>query len=172
MSRLDQGHGLLDRFLLCAPLCLRPSPEETREAKQKVDEMSVKGFSDIFWEMREEHLAKRIYSFNQSASKLLMTLEAEFIEGLNTAVNEGVPGPKSKKVNLLKRLAVSIHVFNHIASGLIRGVKPGAPTKNVTLDTVKKALTLLDYCLAQKDVIVEVSNSFPQFYLWLGLGLR
>jgi hypothetical protein len=172
VSRLDQGHGLLDRFLLCAPLCLRPSPEETREAKQKVDEMSVKGFSDIFWEMREEHLAKRIYSFNQSASKLLMTLEAEFIEGLNTAVKEGVPGPKSKKVDLLKRLAVSIHVFNHIASRLIRGVKPGAPAKDVTLDTVKKALTFLDYCLAQKDVIVEVSNSFPQFYLWLGLGLR
>ena len=148
------------------------SPEETREAKQKVDEMSVKGFSDIFWEMREEHLTKRIYSFNQSASKLLMTLEAEFIEGLNTAVKEGVPGPKSKKVDLLKRLAVSIHVFNHIASRLIRGVKPGAPAKDVTLDTVKKALTFLDYCLAQKDVIVEVSDSFPQFYLWLGLGLR
>ena len=122
--------------------------------------------------MREEHLTKRIYSFNQSASKLLMTLEAEFIEGLNTAVKEGVPGPKSKKVDLVKRFAVSIHVFNHIASRLIRGVKPGAPAKDVTLDTVKKALTFLDYCLAQKDVIVEVSNSFPQFYLWLGSGLR
>ncbi len=96
--------------------------------------------------MRKEHLAKRIYSFNQSASKLLMNLEAEFIEGLNTVLKEGVPGPKSKKVELLKRLAVSIHVSNHIASRLIRGVKPGAPAKDVILDTVKKALTFLDYC--------------------------
>ena len=157
LSRLDQGHGLLDRFLLCAPICLRPSPEDTIEAKEKIDELTLKGFSDVFWEMREEHLTKRVYSFSESASKLIMTLEAEFIEELNNALKEGVAGPKSKKVDLLKRVAVSIHVFNHIATRLLRGCKPGAPAKEVTLSTVEKALKFVDYCVGQKDVIVEVS---------------
>jgi hypothetical protein len=69
---------------------------------------------------------------------------------------------ESKKLDLLKRLAVSIHVFNHIANTLLRGIKPGAPAKEVSLDTVKKALTFLDYCLAQKEVIVEVSESMTK----------
>ena len=44
-------------------------------------------------------------------------------------------GPKSKKVDLLQRLAVSLHVFNHIASKLLRGRKPGAPPKDVGIET-------------------------------------
>ena len=29
---LDQGHGLLDRFLITFPKCLRPTPQETEQA--------------------------------------------------------------------------------------------------------------------------------------------
>ena len=138
VSRLDQGHGLLDRFLLCVPVCLRPSPRESNEARQRIDDTNVNEFSEIFWAMREEHITKRVYSFNQSASKLVMTLEAEFIEDLNNAVKEGVRGPKSKKVDLLKRLAVSIHVFNHIANKLLRGLKPGCQPEKSTWTQSKK----------------------------------
>ena len=55
-----------------------------------------------------------------------MTLEGEFIQQLNESLTEGIVGPKSKKVDLLQRLAVSLHVFNHITSKLLRGRKPGA----------------------------------------------
>ena len=48
-------------------------------------------------------------------------LEGEFIQQLNESLTEGIVGPKSKKVDLLQRLAVSLHVFNHIASKLLRG---------------------------------------------------
>ena len=86
-----------------------------------------------------------------------MTLEGEFIQQLNESLTEGIVGPKSKKVDLLQRLAVSLHVFNHIASKLLRGRKPGAPPKDVGIETVKKALCYLEYSLAQKEVIVDVS---------------
>ena len=86
IGRLDQGHGLLDRFLFCIPSCLRPCPEETSAARQEIGDMNVASFKDVFWAMREEHLSKRVYSFTESASKMLMALEGEFIESLNTAM--------------------------------------------------------------------------------------
>ena len=48
-------------------------------------------------------------------------------------------------------------MFNHIASKLLRGCKAGAPPKDVGIETVKKALFYLEYSLAQKEVIVDVS---------------
>lgn len=94
IGRLFQGHGLIDRFLFCIPSCLRPSPEETSAARQEIAEIHVDSFKEIFWAMREEHLSKRVYSFTESALKMLMALEGEFIESLNTAVKDGVVGPK------------------------------------------------------------------------------
>ena len=88
ISRLDQGHGLLDRFLFCVPSCLRPSPEETNAATREIEDMPIHSFSKIFWAMREEHLTKRVYTFTECASEMLMQLEGEFIECLNTAVKD------------------------------------------------------------------------------------
>ncbi len=156
ISRLDQGHGLLDRFLFCVPSCLRPSPEETNAARQEMENMHAQSFSEIFWAMREEHLTKRTYTFTERASDMLTQLEGEFIERLNTAVKDGVAAPKSKKIDLLQRLAVCLHVFNHITGRLLRGLKPGLPSREVGVETVKKALCFLEYCLAQKDVMVEL----------------
>ena len=62
-------------------------------------------------------------------------LEGEFIQQLNESLTEGIVGPKSEKVDLLQRLAVNLHVFNHIASKLLRGRKPGAPPKDVGIET-------------------------------------
>ena len=71
------------------------------------EDMIVKGLSQIVWEMREEHLAKRMYLLCQWKCLKIVdyTLEGKFIEGPNNAVKERVPGPKSKKADLLKRVA-------------------------------------------------------------------
>ena len=34
LCRLDQGHGLLDRFFFLFPNCLRPCPQESQDAKE------------------------------------------------------------------------------------------------------------------------------------------
>ena len=101
VSRLDQGHGLLDRFLFFVPCCLRPTPEQTLAAKSKPCDVNVKSFTEIFWAMREEHLSKVEYGFTDSAKQMLMTLEGEFIQQLNESLTEGIVWPKSKKVDLL-----------------------------------------------------------------------
>ena len=51
ICRMDQGHGLLDRFLFWFPMCLRPSPHETEAAKGVLNRIPVKSFTDVFLEM-------------------------------------------------------------------------------------------------------------------------
>lgn len=48
-------------------------------------------------------------------------------------------------------------MFNHITGKLLRGRKPGVPAKDVGVDIVRKVLNFLEYSLAQKEVIVDVS---------------
>ena len=85
-----------------------------------------------------------------SFSTLPVTVETEFITELNEAITEGIPSPKSKRTDLVKRLAVSLHVFTHIISDLVEGRKLRSLSKEVTLDTVKKSLLVLDYCHRNK----------------------
>lgn len=96
--------------------------------------------------MHEEYLSKVEYAFTDSAKQMVMKLQGEFIKELNESLTEGIAGPKSKKVDLLQRLAVNLHVSNNIVS-----------KKDVGIETVKKALCYLEYSLAQKEVIVDVS---------------
>ena len=87
---------------------------------------------------------------------MIQSIETEFITELNEAITQGVPSPKSKRIDLVKRLVVSLHVLTHVVSDLIEGRKPQSPSKEVTLDTVKKSLLLLEYCESQKQIVIEV----------------
>ena len=109
ICRIDQGHGLLDRFLFWFPICLRPSPDETEAAKSVLNGIPVKSFTDVFLEMYSLHLGKKDYSFTQAARKVIQSIETEFITELNEAITQGIPSPKSKRA---KRMAVSLHVLN------------------------------------------------------------
>ena len=124
-----------------------------------MNEYTVTSFKDIFWEMHQTHLTRRVYTFSPNAKKLLDNISAEFIEQLNESLIEGTVAPKSKKNDLLQRLAVSLHVFNHTASKLlhVQSRRPGAPPTEVGVDTVKKAMAFLEYTISQKDVILDVS---------------
>ncbi len=155
ICRMDQGHGLLDRFLFWFPMCLRPSPHETEAANGVLNRIPVKSFTDVFLEMYSLHLGKKEYGFTQTARKVMQSIETEFITELNEAITEGIPSPKSKRTDLVKRLAVSLHVFTHIISDLVEGRKPRSPSKEMTLDTVKKSLLVLDYCESQKQIVIE-----------------
>ena len=45
---LDQGHGLIDRFLVTFPKCLRPTPQETNQAVEALKEPALSNCEDIF----------------------------------------------------------------------------------------------------------------------------
>ena len=77
------------------------------------------------------HLGKKEYGFTQAARKVIQSIETEFITELNEAITEGIPSPKSKRTDLVKRLAVSLHVFTHIISDFVEGRKPRSPSKGL-----------------------------------------
>ncbi len=84
------------------------------------------------------------------------------VKAVNYAIG-GVPPPKSKRVDLLQRISVSSHILMHVLSCLIRGRKPRSPLKDVSAETVKKALILLEYVESQKQIVIDVSVLFTIF---------
>ena len=59
---------------------------------------------------------------------------------MNESIQEGVPPPKSKRVDLLKRIAVSLRILTYTLSDLICGRKPRAISNDIDLVMVEKAL--------------------------------
>ena len=159
VCRMDEGHGLLDRFMLWFPMCLRPSPNGTGEAKAFLSDIPLKSFTDVFIEMYLLFLGKQVFSFTEPAQEMMDSLQAEFITQLNESITEGLPAPKSKRIDLIQRLAVSLHVFTHVIKLLVGGRKPRRPSKEVSLETVKKTVLLMEYADSQKQIVIDVSRT-------------
>ena len=68
IARMDQGHGLLDRFLFIFPTCLRPSLQNTQDALSWLESQPLKSLTDVFLEMFEYHGQRKVvYKFTDSA---------------------------------------------------------------------------------------------------------
>ena len=157
IARMDQGHGLLDRFLFIFPTCLRPSLQDTEEALSWLDSQPLKSLTDVFLEMFEYHGQRKVvYKFTDSAQSLLNDLQSQEIHDINEAIKEGNPPPKCKKMDLIKRLAGSLHIFNHIASKLLEGIQPGPPPQRITEHSVAAAEKLTAFADSQKQIATEV----------------
>jgi hypothetical protein len=55
ITRMDQGSGLLDRFLFVFPSCLRPTIQETEAALEWLKSQPLQSITDIFLEMYDKH---------------------------------------------------------------------------------------------------------------------
>ena len=95
---MDQGHGLLDRFLYLFPLCLCPSTTKTKAACLWFEshELPLKQVSDIFLEMHDaQDTPSSPYIFTEVKEKL-KTLKDDFIQEVNDAMEMALPnGRKS-----------------------------------------------------------------------------
>ena len=161
LCRMDQGHGLLDRFTFIFPVCLRPSTAETETARTWLNsaEVSLKQLSDIFIEMHDDlTTAPASFRFSPVAAQTLTSLKDDFIKDINQAIQDGSVPPKSKKIDVLQRIAASLHVFNHVTDALIQGQKPPAPPREISLDTLEKAKLFVEYTDTQKEIVMEVSK--------------
>ena len=92
---MDQGHGLLDRFMFLFPVCLRPTTAEMETARE--------WFRSIEIEMFDAHdaTAASYYSFSDDAHQKLTSLQDDFIAEVNSAIQNGNVPTKSKKVGLM-----------------------------------------------------------------------
>lgn len=96
---LDQGHGLLDRFLITFPKCLQPTPQETEQAVEALTQSPLSSFDDIFLEIARLTLAS--YTLSSEAHRILNSLNEEFIADVNEAITEGRIPPKTKKIDII-----------------------------------------------------------------------
>ena len=97
IARMDQGHGLLDRFLFIFPTCLWPSLQDTEDALSWLESQPLKSLTDVFLEMFEYHGNRKVvYKFTDSAKSLLNDLQSQEIHDINETTKEGNPPPKCK----------------------------------------------------------------------------
>ena len=98
---MDQGHGLLDRFLFLFPVCLRPSTAETEMVRAwfQSEEMPLKQVSDIFLELYDAHdrNAPSHDIFSEESAQKLTALQDDFIQEVNDAIKAGNVPPNQRK---------------------------------------------------------------------------
>ena len=162
LCQMDQGYGLLDRFMFLFPTCLRPSTANTDAARTwfQTENVHVKQVADIFVEMYDVHDSAALshYTFSEDALQNLTSLKDDFIKEVNKAIQNGNVPPKSKKIDLLQRVATSLHVFNFITDEFLQGQKPPTVPTQISLETLQQAKRYVEYAETQKEIVMEVSH--------------
>ncbi len=155
---VNHGSGLLDRMILVSPPCLRPMANETIQARELLRQGPTSSFPEIFLILKQTlQEAPTIYRFHADASDLLMHISDEFIRELNQAILTGDDIPRSKSVDLIQRVSVALHIFNHVVSQVLMRVQPTQPPLEISLQTLRRAVKYVEWANSQKEIIVEVS---------------
>lgn len=157
VTLLDQGHGLIDRFLITFPKCLRPSPQETNQAVEALKESALSNCEDIFIEIARLHTSRSSYTLTQEANDTVNGLNEEFIAEVNEAITEGRTPPKTKKIDVILHVAAALHIFNHVASQLLEHTQPTPPADKIERSTLLSAIDYVTWAESQKEIFVEVS---------------
>ena len=160
VTLMDQGHGLIDRFLISFPKCLRPSPQETNHAVETLKEGALSSCEDIFIEIARLHTSRTSYTLTQEANDNRLNdnrLNEEFIAEVNKSITEGRTPPKTKKIDIILRVAASLHIFNHVASQLLDQTQPTPPTEEIERTTLLSAIDYVTWAESQKEIFVEIS---------------
>ena len=164
VALLDQGHGLLDRFLITFPKCSRPTPTQTSQAIEALKESGLSSVEDIFVEIARLHLSRSTYTLDQEATETVNTINEQFIAEVNEAILEGTSPPKTKKIDIILRVAAALHIFNHVTEELLQGRQPTQPADEIEKSTLLCAIEYVNWAESQKEIFVEVSD-MKSFYL-------
>ena len=164
VALLDQGHGLLDRFLITFPKCLRLTPTQTSQAIEALTESGLSSVEDIFVEIARLHLSRSTHTLDQEATETVNTINEQFIAEVNEAILEGTSPPKTKKIDIILRVAAVLHIFNHVTAELLQGRQPTQPADEIEKSTLLCAIEYVNWAESQKEIFVEVSD-MKSFYL-------
>ena len=157
---MDQGHGLIDRFLISVPMVLRPTPQPQRDANAYISTEPIETIDEIFQAIQEHHEVQQntTYTFDHDAEELLQQMNEEFIEEVNMAILDGNMPPKSKKSDHLPRIAVALHVLNYVTEMLLLGQGIDDCPTVITSETVSRANTFVTHVEQQKDAVCQVTK--------------
>ena len=84
-------------------------------------------------------------------------LNEEFITEVNDAITEGRDPPKSKKTDVILRVAAALHIFNHVTTDLIEQRQPTPPADAIEKTTLLRAIDYVSWAESQKEIFVEVT---------------
>ena len=108
------------------------------------------------------------YKFTDDAQELMNNFQSQEIQEIDEAITEGNPPPKCKKMDLIKKLATALHIFNHVASNLLQGIQSPPPAMRVPKQSVQAAEKFVVFADSQKQIATEVrafSDSLNSFYI-------
>ena len=152
---LDQGHGLHDRFLVTFPKYLHPTPSQTDQAIEYLTTLPLSSCDNIFIEIARLHLHCTTYSPSDEATHLHLINE-EFSAEVNAAISEGRSPPKTTKVDIVLRVAVSFHIFNAVANQPLKGEEPIMPDQQIENSTSERAISYVSLEEYQNEIFVKV----------------
>ena len=159
IARMDQGHGLIDRFLISVPMVLRPTPQQQQEANAYIATEPIETIDEIFQAIQEHHEINNAstYTFDDDAHRLLHQMNDDFTQEVNMAILDGNMPPKSKKSDHLPRVALALHVLNYATEMLLLGQTIDECPTVISSETLKRANTFVAHLEQQKDAVCQVS---------------
>ena len=109
-------------------------------------------------EIAHLHTSRSSYKLSEQANETVDTLNKEFIIKVNEAITEGQTPPKTKKFDIILRVAAALHVINHVASKLLQQRQPTQPPEEIEKSTLLRAIDYIGWAESQKDIFVQVST--------------
>ena len=158
IARMDQGHGLIDRFLISVPLVLRPTPQQQADANRYIETEAIDNFEDIFQAIQDFHEENptTTYTFEDDAQQFLREMNDAFTAEVNIAILDGHMPPKSKKSDQLPRIALALHVLTHAADMLLQGQDISDFPTIISKDTLARANAFVSHLGEQKEALCQV----------------
>ena len=162
IARMDRGQGLIDRLLFTAPLALCPTSSEVENARHYLSTEPDDTIEHVFDYINDcQQLHNGPYTFDEEAKQLLKSKKDEFIGEVNGAIQDGsYPPPKSKKLDLIPRVAAALHAFTIGMNNVLAGHADVEIPTVIPLQTLQRAISYVNYLETQKHMLCEVSLIF------------
>lgn len=153
LSQLDNGNGIIDRFLMLVPNSMRPLPAEQIAAMHMLHSESVQDIADIYSPLLTiDSSNSPIFFFSDDAQSLYEQSETDYWKLFNDCLLNGRPTPKSKFTDFIPRLAVSLHNIEQSYNFLKSDRENDFYFKEeISINTLNRAIYLLDIMDQQKD---------------------
>lgn len=160
ITKMDHGHGLVDRILFTIPLAFRPTLCEMECAQGQLSTEVVHDFYECFANIKETTQQLRFH-FSDEPQQIIWEHNDQFVAEVNEAIREGKVPPKSNRPELVPRIAATLHVFNHMMTELLAGVPATAPPRQIESSILEKVSDFVNHLESQKSILCQVS--YKQF---------
>lgn len=103
-------------------------------------------------------IATTSFTFSEDSANYLQQIETEFITEIDEAISDGTVPPKSKKVDMIARVSLCLHVFCDITLQLLDSMDTlRSPDSQIPMAAVQGAVYFVNFCETQKEIFLQVS---------------